>query len=74
FEKTELVTFLTPVILDPGQNTPEIRKFEDRKGYPRSFDAFGGYGFRRNFVEPLRYVKEGDLPYWEDTHDKDSQS
>ncbi|MFA5167823.1 MAG: secretin N-terminal domain-containing protein [Candidatus Omnitrophota bacterium] len=74
FEKTELVTFLTPIILDPKLPTNELQKYEDSKGRIKPFDEVGGYPFRRNYTEPLRYAKEGDIPYWKDVHDKDSRS
>lgn len=65
FVKTELVVFLTPVILRPDADTPEIKWFVDQEGELLPFNAFGGASYRLAYAEPVRHLKTGEMPYWE---------
>ncbi|MCM8776032.1 MAG: hypothetical protein NC930_06785 [Candidatus Omnitrophica bacterium] len=69
FAKTELVTFLTPRIIESHKTSREGRRFFDRHGKAHSFEAFGkeSYGtpYRTTYVDPLRYAYVGEIPYWE---------
>ncbi len=65
FTKTELVTFLTPVIVKPGESTYEIKRFFTPKQEMLPFDEFGGRRFRVTYANPLRHADFGETPYWQ---------
>ncbi|MBI3317265.1 MAG: hypothetical protein HYZ85_04605 [Candidatus Omnitrophica bacterium] len=70
FTKTELVTFLTPTIIRPTEQSKEVSRFVDSKDQILPFEKFGEYSYRNTYVDPLRHAKVGELPYWEKTkHD-----
>lgn len=67
FSKTELVIFLTPVIMDASEETKETRRFLTPAGSIQPFEAFGAY----RLGMPYGPLASKRAPFWEsDTRDK----
>jgi len=69
FTKTELVTFITPTIISPAESTRETGRFLDGERKLKPADTVGGYPYRLSYFDPVRHLKTGDVPYWEETDD-----
>lgn len=65
FVKTELVTFLTPVITKPQEPTQETSRFFDPEHKALPFEVFGDYPYRATYASPIRHAEFGETPYWE---------
>ncbi len=65
FTKTELVTFLTPTIIKPTTQTKEESRFFDPEKRMLPFEIFGDYPYQTTHADPGRYIKFGEIPYWE---------
>lgn len=68
YTKTELVTFITPTILYPEENAPEVPRFFNEKNELAEFSEVGDYPYRPTYLEPLRHAKVGEVPYWEEVY------
>ncbi len=63
--KTELVIFLTPTILSPEVNSPEVKKYFDAAGKMLTHNDVGGYIYDKAYMHSQGPLRVDDKPYWE---------